>query len=180
PLNPPGCSNALDVRPFAVNFNGGQIYVGMVCSAESTITQAAPNGDATKLQAYVYSVNPTTLNFSASPVFQIALDYPRRCTDSAQLGPGNCFSAAWRSWSPVHRNIGTVVGVGPPNLSRGIYPQPLLTDLAFDRGNLILGLRDRAGDQFGNATLDNPAESVLRYYGVSAGDALRACGDTVT
>ncbi|MEP7341536.1 MAG: SdrD B-like domain-containing protein [Acidobacteriota bacterium] len=180
PLNPPGCSNALDVRPFAVNFNSGQIYVGMVCSAESTITQAAPDGDPTKLLAYVYSVNPTTLNFSASPVFQMPLNYPRRCADSGQLGPGNCFSAAWRAWSPVYRNIGTAVDVGPADLSRGIYPQPMLTDLAFDRGNLILGLRDRAGDQFGNATLDNPAENVLRYYGVSAGDALRACGDVAS
>lgn len=180
PLNPPGCANSLDVRPFAVNFSnfdGGKIYVGMVCSAESTITQTVPDGDAGKLQAYVYSVNPATLEFSASPVFQMALDYPRRCADSAQLGPGNCFAAAWRAWSPVYRNIGTSVGVGPANLSRGIYPQPMLTDLAFDRGNLILGFRDRAGDQFGNATLDNPAENLIRYYGVGAGDTLRACGD---
>lgn len=180
PLNPPGCANSLDVRPFAVNMNGGQVYVGMVCSAESTITQASPDGDATKLQAYVYAVNPATLMFTAAPVFQLALNYPRRCADSAQLGLGNCFSAAWRAWSPVYRNIGTAAGVGPSDLSRGIYPQPMLTDLAFDRGNLILAFRDRAGDQFGNATLDNPAENVLRYYGVGAGDALRACGDAAS
>lgn len=180
PLNPPGCANAADVRPFAVHVNGGRIYIGLVCSAESTISQTSPDGDPAMLQAYVYSVDPATLNFSASPVFQTVLNYPRRCADSAQLGPGNCFSAAWRAWSPAYRNLGTSVGVGPANLSRGIYPQPMLTDLAFDRGNLILGLRDRAGDQFGNATLDNPAETVLRYYGVSAGDTLRACGDAMS
>jgi len=180
PLNPPGCLNQQDVRPFAVTVSGGQIYIGMVCSAESTITQPAPNGDAAALQAYVYGVNPMTLDFTAAPVFQTSLNYPRRCADSAQLGPGNCFSAAWNPWSPTYRNIGNSTGVGLPDLARGIYPQPVLTDLAFENGNLILGLRDRAGDQFGNATLDNPAENVLRYYGVSAGDTLRACGDAAS
>ena len=180
PLNAPGCPTASDIRPFAVAVNAGKIYVGMVCSAESTITPAAPNGDMTKVQAYVYTVDPATLDFSASPVFQAALNYPRRCADSAQVGPGNCFSAAWRVWSPIYRNIGNGDGVGIPNLARGIYPQPMLTDLAFENGNLILGLRDRAGDQFGNATLDNPAEAVVRYYGVSAGDTLKACGSPAT
>ncbi|MEK7832369.1 MAG: SdrD B-like domain-containing protein, partial [Acidobacteriota bacterium] len=180
PLNPPGCPAASDVRPFAVTVEGGRIYVGMVCSAESTITPAAPDGDMTKTQAYVYSVDPLTLNFSASPVFQAALNYPRRCADNSQLGAANCFSAAWRVWSPAYRNIGNGLGIGIANLARGIYPQPMLTDLAFENGNLILGLRDRAGDQFGNATLDNPAEAVVRYYGVSAGDTLKACGNAAS
>ncbi|MCI0745878.1 MAG: HYR domain-containing protein, partial [Verrucomicrobia subdivision 3 bacterium] len=174
PANPPGCTSApggVDVRPFAVAYYQGKIYVGMVCSAESTISQSLPDGDASKLQAYVYSVDPVSLDFSASPVFQAPLNYPRRCTDSAELGPNNCFSAAWRAWSPVYKNIGTG--------GRAIYPQPWLTGIAFDRGNLILGLRDRAGDQFGVEALDNPADN-NRYYGVTAGDLIRACGSPST
>jgi hypothetical protein len=171
PTNPPGCPSASDVRPFAVVYENDQLYVGMVCSAESTITQSAPEGDASRLQAYVYSVNPSTLDFSASPVFQAPLNYTRRCADSAQLGPGGCFPAAWRAWSPVFRNIGTE--------GRAIWPQPMLTDIAFDRGNLIIGLRDRAGDQLGTEILSNPNDN-LRYYGVSAGDILRACGAPAT
>ncbi|MBC7885400.1 MAG: hypothetical protein H7X99_07985, partial [Saprospiraceae bacterium] len=96
------------------------------------------------------------------------MNYPRGCADSAQLGIGNCFSAAWRPWSKVFRTIGTD--------QRGIFPQPWLTDIAFDRGNLILGLRDRSGDQFGNFTLDDPNSST-RIYGVSAGDTLRSSGN---
>jgi hypothetical protein len=161
PTNPPGCANAGDVRPFAVHWNEGRLFVGLTCTAEST-------GNAGQLAAYVYSVDPQTLDFSAQPVFQTALNYQRRCADNAQNGPPNCFSAAWRAWSPTYQNIGLD--------GRGIYPQPWLTDIAFDRGDLILGLRDRAGDQFGNNTLDNPADNV-RYYGVSAGDTLRACGN---
>jgi len=167
PLNPPGCPGANDVRPFAVNYYQGKVYVGMVCSAESTISPSAPAGDASKLQAYVYSVDPASLDFSASPVLQTPLNYTRRCADSAQQGPGNCFSASWRAWSPAYKNTGTE--------GRGVYPQPWLTGIAFDRGNMILGLRDRGGDQFGVMALDNPADNIL-YYGVSAGDLLRACG----
>jgi hypothetical protein len=167
PATLPGCPSADDVRPFAVHWNAGRLFVGLTCTAESTVTAATPGGDASKMAAYVYTVDPATLDFSAQPVFQASLNYPRRCADSAQLGPGNCFSAAWRPWTKVYANIGTE--------SRAIYPQPWLTDLAFDRGNLILGIRDRSGDQFGNGTLDDPNGSI-RYYGVSAGDTLRACG----
>ncbi|MCI0338450.1 MAG: HYR domain-containing protein [Acidobacteria bacterium] len=168
PTNPPGCPSASDVRPFSVVFENNQLYVGMVCSAESTISAGSPDGNPSQMQAYVYTANPVTLDYSASPVFQAPLNYTRRCADSAQLGPGSCFSAAWRVWSPVFRNIGTE--------GRAIYPQPMLTDLAFDGGNLIMGLRDRAGDQLGTETLDNASDN-LRYYGVTAGDILRACGN---
>lgn len=172
PLTPPGCASANDVRPFAVNYKNGKVYVGMVCSGESTVTAARPEGDAAALQAYVYSVDPASLDFSASPLFQMPLNYPRRCTDSAQLGPGNCFTATWRAWSPVFQNL--------PNAGeRGIWPQPMLTDLAFDGGNLILGFRDRAGDQYGVYTLDHPTNTD-RFYSVSAGDVLRACGSAAT
>ena len=38
----------------------------------------------------------------------------------------------------------------------------MLTGLTFDvNGNLTIGLRDRAGDQFGYFALDNPANSIL-------------------
>ncbi len=167
PTNLPGCSSASDARPFALKNYQGRLYVGVVCSAESTITTATPNGDASKMRGYVYAVNPTDLSFSAQPVFEFPLNYPRRCTDSAELGPNDCYSAAWRPWSPVYRNIGS--------FGRGIYPQPMFTDIEFDNGNLVIGLRDRAGDQFGNNALDSPTDHGL-YYGIAAGDTLRACG----
>jgi uncharacterized repeat protein (TIGR01451 family) len=143
----------------------------MVCSAESTVSDSNPAGDQSRLQAYVYTVDPASLAFSAAPVFQMPLNYTRRCADSAQLGLPNCFAAAWRGWSPVYRNIGAE--------GRAILPQPMLTGLGFDNGNLILAFRDRSGDQFGNETLDNPADS-NRYYGVPTGDVIRACGNPAT
>lgn len=171
PLNPPNCPAGdipdVDVRPFAVSFYHGVLYVGLVCSAESTQN---PND----LRAYVYTVNPTTLAFSAAPVLNIPLNYPRRCfglaTDPA------CEVTYPADWLPWRTTFAIIADAG----NFGDYPQPILSDIAFDSGgNMILGLRDRAGDQFGNGTQENPASPVTMYTVLPAGDIVRACGNPV-
>lgn len=54
----------------------------------------------------------------------------------------------------------------------------MLTDIAFDNGNLILGLRDRISDQVGNGALSNPNDpsNTNLYQPRTAGDVIRACG----
>ncbi|HEY0426722.1 MAG TPA: C25 family cysteine peptidase [Pyrinomonadaceae bacterium] len=219
---PSGTCNANDARPFAVSYYRGSLYVGMVCSAESTATvdtftdsnsngkydggdyymemngtagrQAATEpyldldgngsytageafvdndgngfynqGDARQLRAYVYSVNPTTLAFGASPVFQMPLNYRRGVVTHTTGAFG-----IWRPWSNVYRDAGE-------GAFRTVYSQPMLTDIAFDNGNLILGLRDRIGDQVGNGALSNPndASNTNFYQPRTGGDIIRACG----
>ncbi len=165
PLNQADCPNPnLDIRPFAVKFDyfGGieRLYVGMVCSAEST-------GSAANLLGYVYSVDPTTLAFSNAPVFTMAFNYPRRWAD-------NPSSAVWKAWTPVFATVLTTPSGG---VHKAIYPQPWITDLAFDRGNLILGIRDRLGDQAGRAAPSDPSDPSIPWYGISAGDTLRTIGN---
>lgn len=154
PATMPGCTNASDVRPFAVTFYEGLIYVGAVCSGDVSDARA-------DVDAYVYTVNPATLVFSAAPVFQTPLDYTRGNTD-----PG--FSANWLAW---RTNFLTISG------SHFIYPQPMLTDIDFDRGNLILSLRDRNGDQSGLNNSSNPNNFNQLFKGITAGEMLRACGN---
>ena len=131
-----------DVRPFAVKYYRGNVYVGMVCSAEST--QSAAN-----LRAYVYQVNPTTLAFGANP-YSISLNYNRGFVNEVPSG-NNPFAAEWRPW------IATIQ-------SGFAYPQPMLSDLEFTNGNMVLGFRDRYGDE-GDDSSVRPG-----------GDVLRACG----
>jgi len=224
PLSPPvpaggNCASG-DVRPFAVNYYRGRVYVGMICSAESTATvdtytdsnsngsynQAeyfvdtdndgvhdasepfydADNdntydpgepfvdndgnktynlGDARRLVAYVYSVDPATLNFDAAPAFSMALNY-KRGLNTRTLGA----DGVWRPWSGIFRSASTAA-------DRPVYAQPMLTGIAFDRGNLVLALRDRMGDQVGNSTQSNPADATAALYQPrTSGDLLRACG----
>lgn len=162
----PGCPAAGDARPFAVHEYRGLIYVGLVCSAESSQNVA-------NLQGYIYTVDPATLAFSAAPVFQFAFNYPRgKANDIPFPQP-----ATWHPWSPTFQAI-------PPNFTDPsgdfpVYPQPILTDIVFDsNGDLILGIRDRFGDQMGSAANDNPANANL-YNGVTGGDTLRACTNGV-
>lgn len=219
PLPSGNCTNG-DVRPFAVNYYHGSLYVGLICSAESsatvdTFTDSNSNstydgaeyhvetngtagrqagepfldfdndntfdggeafvdndgngfynlGNANNLRAYVYQVNPTTLAFGASPIFEMPLNYRRGIATHS-----NGAFAIWRPWSPVYRSA--MGGL------RTVYSQPILTDIAFDNGNLILGLRDRSGDQVGNGTLSNPndASNTNFYQPRTAGDVIRACG----
>ncbi len=59
--------------------------------------------------------------------------------------------------------------------SRWNYPQPMLSDIVFDGQDIVLGLRDRYGDQTGFNTLTTNTASTTRYRTQSAGDTLRAC-----
>jgi len=222
---PTGSCAASDVRPFAVTVYRGQLYVGFVCSAQSTanvdtFTDSNGNGrwdqgdyfvdanlngvrdatesyyeltanaaynapetftdvdgngiynlnDARGLRAYVYTADPTTLAFGASPVFQMPLNYQRGLSTHTQNAMGT-----WRPWSATYRNAMEVNGSFS---NRTVYSQPMLTDIAFDNGNLIIALRDRVGDQVGNGTLSNPNDpsNTTLYQPRTAGDVIRACG----
>lgn len=151
----PNCTTSSEVRPFAVNIYEGTIYVGAVCSRETSGTTTSTN-----LRAYVYTFNPTTMTFGSSPVLNFQLNYPRAETD-----PG--YSADWLNWRATYNTISS---------SHFIYPQPMLTDIEFDRGNMILSLRDRNGDQSGYNSASNPGNSSQLFKGITAGEILRACG----
>ena len=183
-----------DIRPFAVHFHRGQLYVGITCTAEGSatvdvFTDANGNGrfdhnnptelasvvdndgngvynrgDARQLRAYVYTVNPATLAFSAAPLLQFGLSYPRGIANANGLPP-----ADWRPWIPGF----DFISIGEQTV---YYPQPWLTDLAFDGDSLILSLRDRTGDTTGFQAPSNPAAPPTELWdGVGVGDVLRAC-----
>ena len=156
-----------DFRPFASTVYRGQVYVGAVCSAESTITNSLPAGDATKLKAYVFSYTDSS-GFVTNPVLEFPLNYTRHCANSASSS--TCLSsdpAAWNPWTSAFTATSSYT----------TYPQPILSSIAFDNGNMVLGIRDRFGDQMGvNAPAPTGGSSL--YNGITAGDTLRACLQT--
>jgi uncharacterized repeat protein (TIGR01451 family) len=189
----PNCAPS-DVRPFAVHYSRGTLYIGVTCTAESTatvdtFTDTNGNGeydfilnepfvdvdgngvynlgDTRFLNGYVLTADPTTLALG-SVVLTIPFGYPRGIANNNGQPPSE-----WRPWSPIFRQI--EIGNDP-----GVYyPQPWLTDIAVDRGNLVLGIRDRIGDQVGSFTPSDP-NSTNNYIGVGVGDTLRACGSLAT
>lgn len=123
-MNTPGgtasaCATGGDRRPFAVRFYRGSVYIGVICTGQST-------ANVNDLFAYIFQVNPTTLAITTTPVWSQALNYTRGFADPS-------WTAAWQPW------VATI----PAGFA---YAQPMFTDMDFDDGNLIVALRDRTGD----------------------------------
>ena len=178
----PSTCATIDERPFAVAFYDGLVYVGITCTAESTFdagfsggefqTSDLPlgNSDPSELEAYVYSFDPGTTTWTQELNF--ALDYPRAC---AVLNGGTCDPAEWQPWVDVFTIVDTSFTNATAN--EKYYPQPLLADIEFDNGNMILGIRDRFADQMGYQQRSTDSSDTSLYSGDGVGDILRACGD---
>ena len=172
----PGCTTtgttAGSYRPFAVKYYRGKVYVGVVCTREDLGTTRATYGPTTGLSATVYAVDP-----AAPSTFNTVLSFPltyRKSPTNADILPANTTTVAraeyWRPWTSVFqadRDAGgsTVVS----------YPQAWLTDIEFDvDGDMIVGLRDRFGDQIGFQNRRPIAGNPDLISAISPGEVLRA------
>ncbi|MDX1414746.1 MAG: SdrD B-like domain-containing protein, partial [Candidatus Promineifilaceae bacterium] len=185
----PGNCPAADVRPFALAINDGKLYAGMVCSAQTSQNR-------NDLRAYVYSFDGSS--FAPQPVIDFRLNYPRQCADRVP-GTEDCGpqqdnkDADWNPWIGTFGELLTKSGTASLNTPRRlpIYPQPLLTDIEFSNGYMILGLRDRNGDLLGNGAFDprdangdpigfspDMSSPSTFYLTVAAGDILAAAPDS--
>ncbi len=174
-------SNPLgDLRPFAVEWHRGLVYVGAVNSAESTQNR-------NDLKAFVFAFDPSTGRFvnrdrqptTTEAVLEFDLNYDRGHIHMGGESNGNFPNgiappdpAEWNAWSPTIKTIAQQ----PQAIGRADYPQPMLTGISFDAaGNMVLGLRDRSGDQFGRLTAEDPLNpNAFNFFGITAGDTLRA------
>ncbi|MEN0004698.1 MAG: SdrD B-like domain-containing protein, partial [Bacteroidota bacterium] len=149
PLPAGVCGSSGEMRPWALKFHEGQIYVGAVCDASYT-------QNVSDLAGYVYRLNDGTWVEVADMTF----DYPR------ELGFGSFCPSEWQAWTDQF----------PPNTCFGnniVYPQPIISDIEFAAdGVMILGIMDRAGHQLGFANYALTGAST--FDNISAGDVLRA------
>lgn len=141
-------------RPFGLAWHEGKLWVGSVCES---------NGSGGPGNAYVHSLDPSGTTFNLETM--LSLNFDRE--DVFQSG-----SDDWNAWS----NNVTTVNARRNTSGDTSYPQPMLTDIEFDPadGAMILGFRDRWGDQTGN---DIPLHSgsSRKIWGNAGGDILRVC-----
>ncbi len=152
-ITDPGCSNG-EFRPWAVKVHDGKVWVGSVCSAETS-------QQASDLKAYVQAFDGTAFTTATS----FALNYPK---GSIGNGPGD---EKWQPWKDTF----TTLASG----DFAIYPQPILSDIEFDMdGSLILGFMDRMGHQVGgvNYTPNYPDDDTM-IQGQTGGDIIRVCNN---
>lgn len=199
---PNPCASAIDYRPMGLGFNDGVLYVGVTCTAESTVdannaddsTNGPRKGDKTELSAHIYSFNPTTLTFVAGTVLDIDLTYDRGCVYNSTISttdPSTCtytdhdgvvqpYRANWNPWQMDYDIVFNDKNPGDiGNQDDWIeYMQPLLSDIEFDNtGAMIIAIRDVNGDRGGHQNSSpNPADATFRNIN-GEGDILRACGN---
>ncbi|NUK12613.1 hypothetical protein HRW18_32505 [Streptomyces lunaelactis] len=161
PIPDTACTPAADWRPMGLGMRDGVLYAGGVCSAQST-------QNVSQLRAVVWTFNPATGTFGSTPIVDEPLDFPR--DPAVAPTPGN-----WKPWTKDDLTQFPDGGNG-----QWAYPQPMLSDIEIERdGSLVLGFRDRMGDQSGliipNA---NPAKANVIESIATGGDLYRVCRTT--
>ncbi len=149
PIPDPGCTTSGDWRPWGIKYRDGVLYVGGVCSAEST-----NNSDDLKAVVYAYSKD------TFIEVVSFDLNYTKGFLN------GN-YCSTFQAW---HRDfyryfIGGDVVCGPV---------PVLSDIEFDsEGNMIVSLGDRYGYQTGGREYGTNTRDGFRYISFAGGDNLK-------
>jgi hypothetical protein len=146
------CTNGTD-RPFGLGFNKGELYLGVVCDANT--------GTNANLTATIYKFNFTANTWST--VLTFPLNYQKGYTHQTT-------NSNWLPWTENEANL-LVSQTG--GFEGRVWAQPILSDVEFDVNNdMIIGFADKGAHMLGagNRTLGSAAV----INGVNGGDLLRA------
>ncbi|WP_190145238.1 SdrD B-like domain-containing protein [Streptomyces glebosus] len=155
PIPDPGCASPDDWRPFGLQVHNNTLYVGGVCSAESTQQRA-------DLKAVVYAYDGKR--------FSTVLSHPLTDKRGSVFGSGDK-ATHWNPWN-------TGLDTWDDRKAGGVFidPQPELSSLAFARdGSMILGFRDRFMDVLSWGGLDPRPGNGTAESGMSGGDITMVC-----
>lgn len=154
PIPNPSCAGGDgDWRPWGVGHFRGELYVGGVCSGQT--------GGYAGLQAVVLRLRDGTF----TPVLRRTLNVRR--------GYGNIHTPNRHGWNPWRDDFDPSAFDAS---SGDVYPQPMLTGIQFDgAGSMILGFRDRWGDQMNSVNGPGPLGTGTYNARAVAGDINRAC-----
>jgi SdrD B-like domain len=162
-----------DLRAFGLGWDHDQLLVGVVCSAQSTVTLGLPvgergtpgpaGGDPGQLVGSVYRLDDGLLG----EVVSWSLNADRGETHSNGLLSNKAMWHPWVDSYPFDKEHDAVS-----------YPQPAITDIAVDeRGNLMIALADRWSHQTAPESIAPSWDGRTRRITetIAAGDLQRAC-----
>jgi uncharacterized repeat protein (TIGR01451 family) len=153
--NWPTCTTG-ELRPWALNFNTGRGYLGVICDA--SISQ-----DRADLHAYVLSFDPDDL----AAGFNSELDF--------SLGYGRYVFAYDRIDFNVWTSTYPPAGMASLSAER-MYPQPLFADIEFDKhNNMYLNFLDRWGHQVGGYNYEPLSGNTTLIKTAGGGDIIKVC-----
>lgn len=147
--------SAEEARPYGLGYREGRLYHGVVRTAETS-------QDRADMWAYVYSSAYDGSDMRQEA--QTSLNY-----DRGWVWHGDGL-AKWNPWLDPPGNVAD---------NHGRYPMPILSDIefTFPGDQMILGFRDRFGDQTFYTTPPNRPPPGERIYNTPAGDIIAAWPD---
>ncbi|MEV7004795.1 SdrD B-like domain-containing protein [Streptomyces sp. NPDC093982] len=163
-IQDPGCAANSDWRPFGLGNQDGKVYVGGVCSGEST-------GSKGDMRAIVRVFDPTTGQFTGIAMDQ-PLNFPRGEAFGSNVTFG-CNGAGWFPWSNAfpYFEDGTDCSQTGGALATA-HPMPILSDINFEiNGDMVLGFADRFPNMYGT----NIPVGAQVWSAINGGDVNRAC-----
>jgi uncharacterized repeat protein (TIGR01451 family) len=132
------------LRPFALKYYRGDVYVGAVSSGENGGSNTVDG--ATDLYAYVFKLNQANnaATFTTTPILQFPLNYKK----SFALNEDTTGSAQFYPWISSTSTAPVIINSYGNHLSS--YPTPIFSNIKFTQnGDMVIGLSDRTGYQFG-------------------------------
>ncbi|WP_129312294.1 SdrD B-like domain-containing protein [Streptomyces sp. L2] len=133
----PGCAAHSDWRPYGLGIQGGKVYVGGVCSGESTHNKADMRG-------VVQVLDPVTGQFTATVMDQ-PLDFPRGGLQDSD--PNRCSGHGWYPWQEVRPATQDGRACNADYIEN---PEPEISDINFETdGDMVVGFGDRFSDRSG-------------------------------
>ncbi|MER6525358.1 SdrD B-like domain-containing protein, partial [Streptomyces sp. NPDC001508] len=163
PIKDPGCATNSDWRPFGLGVQDGKVYVGGVCSAQSTRTKD-------DMRAVVQVFDPVTGQFTGTVMDQ-PIKYPR--TGYAPIRNDFCAARSWYPWSDTRPATQDGVTCAPGTI---LNPEPELSDIDFEiNGDMVVSFADRFADRAGWGLPAFPGTGWVATTALNAGDLNRAC-----
>jgi trimeric autotransporter adhesin len=164
-------------RPMAIKQKDNKFYIGGVTTKETT--KAHNIADTANLRGIVYEFDPATNIFIE--VLRFPLSHRRGYVNSDyRYEFRNNYWCAWQNRGDISLGgplrTGLIGATTGGNATGIYYPQPMFSAIEFDiDGSMIIGIRDRFGDQGGYANFfetGNVAGDTYRT--LATGEVLRA------
>jgi hypothetical protein len=167
------CTNG-EARPFAVTLWRGSLYLGMTCDGSGDFPADVANyNPLTSLDANItltirrYDLSSGQWSTQFGP--QSLAGLSRGSVDGTSDG----WAATSRRWNPWTNQYAAPHALGD---TFGVRPVPMFSDIAFDSdGSMILGFRDRNGDQLATNGSESPIGTNTAYPAIASGDIYRLC-----
>jgi len=176
----PTADNNTDLRPFAVKYYRGKVYVGIVCTAESEFSTSPFQGSNLNVQGFVFEFDPLS-GYNTTPKLQFQLNGP--IATYKYLTDIGSYSDGYQMWIP--KSYFDANGMDWSSYRFTTFQSAIISDIEFINGDIVVGIRSLMKDHFAmqdGTTFPDGLTPVPAWVGSggSHGRIFKGCGNITT